>query len=146
MLPAPSWLYIPTPFGLFLHVKACHTRVWLGPLSWVQGKNLAKLLRDSVKLRGYLYLGGHDKNLTHFQLLCEHSFRNKVDLHCDYYCFRPRFSKALKHWLQKNLKICQTCATIFYWSGSLVILYVLEKTDRNRFYLAIKALKCYLVI
>jgi len=37
-------------------------------------------------------------------------------------------------------------ATIFYQSGALVMLYILEKRGGKSFYLAIKALRCHLVI
>lgn len=78
MLPIPLQLYIPFQFDLILQMKACHTWVWPWCLNWVQDSNLQKLLSDSEKWRVYLYLGSHDKKLTHIQILCKHSIRNKV--------------------------------------------------------------------
>lgn len=57
----------------------------------------------------------------------------------------PDSAKHLNTDFKRTLKYAK-CATIFYESGALVMLYISEKRDRQRFYLAIKALRHCLVI
>lgn len=101
---------------------------------------------NSLKLRGDLYLGAMTRSWHAFSSCANTHSKIKWLNSVDIIILRPWFSKAFKHWLQNNLKIHQTCAAIFYQSGGLVMLYILEKRGGKSFYLAIKALRHCLVI